>query len=158
MAGQLIVMREPLHSGLAQAWSRPVFTDLADGRTAQDLAAAAATCPAGQLPLLMLAPVAAAYEQAMTEGEQAKATWRPGRYSTCPRERAGEWLTFLASLGYPLAGIEQAVADGAPWTGDGEPGTGPAVSTGQGVSDDGQPAVDGSSPAPGTGEAEQAAA
>jgi hypothetical protein len=33
------------------------------------------------------------------------------------------WLKFLAGLGYQLSAIEQAVADGQPYTGDGTPDT-----------------------------------
>jgi ParB family chromosome partitioning protein len=157
LAGQLILVPEPLHSGLAQAWSRSLFTDLAGGRTAQDLAGAASTCPPGQLPLLMLVPVAAAYEQAMTEGEQAKATWREGRFSPCPRDRAGQWLTFLASLGYQLSGIEQAVADGTAWAGDDTPGTGTAGGSSP-AAGDGQPGTDGESSPADARDAGQAAA
>jgi ParB family chromosome partitioning protein len=53
----------------------------------------------------------------MTEGE-GKNTWRTDRYSPCPRREAGAYLTFLASIGYPLSAIEQALADGVPYTGD----------------------------------------
>jgi hypothetical protein len=47
-----------------------------------------------------------------------RATWREDRYSPCPRRAAGKYLAFLASLGYQLAPIEQAVADGVPYAGD----------------------------------------
>jgi ParB family chromosome partitioning protein len=56
----------------------------------------------------------------MTDAE-GRNTWRTDRYSPCPRADAGTYLTFLASLGYPLSAIEQAVADGTPWTGDTTP-------------------------------------
>ena len=69
----------------------------------------------------MLAPIVTAYEQAMTEGE-GKNTWRPDRYSPCPRNEAGRYLAFLASLGYQLSDIEQAVANGISYTGDTPPG------------------------------------
>jgi ParB family chromosome partitioning protein len=65
----------------------------------------------------MLAPIATAYEQAMTEGE-GKNTWRTDRYSPCPRHEAGSYLAFLAGIGYRLSDIEQAVANGASYTGD----------------------------------------
>ena len=66
----------------------------------------------------MLAPIAVTYEYAMTQGE-GRNTWRTdNRYSPCPRTQAGEYLAFLASIGYTLTPIEQAVADGVPWTGD----------------------------------------
>ena len=66
----------------------------------------------------MLAPIAAAYEDAMTGTEAARSTWRADRYSPCPRPDAGRYLAFLASIGYQLTVIEQAVADGVPYTGD----------------------------------------
>jgi hypothetical protein len=47
-----------------------------------------------------------------------KNTWRTDRYSPCPRNEAGRYLNFLAGLGYQLSGIEQAVADGTPYTGE----------------------------------------
>ena len=56
----------------------------------------------------------------MTDGE-GKNTWRADRYSPCPRQEAGSYLAFLASLGYQLSDIEQAVADGVPYTGEARP-------------------------------------
>jgi ParB family chromosome partitioning protein len=118
-AQQLLTMPEPLRSGLAAAHSRPLFAEIT-GKTADAWEGACSTVAAGRLPLLMLAPIAAAYEQAMTEGE-GKNTWRPDRYSPCPRQEAGRYLAFLASIGYQLADIEQAVADSMPYTGDTSP-------------------------------------
>ena len=74
----------------------------------------------------MLAPIVTAYEHAMTEGE-GRNTWRTDRYSPCPRAQAGSYLAFLASLGYPLSGVEQAVADGTPYTGGTSPADSPAA-------------------------------
>jgi len=85
------------------------------------------TATTGRLPLLMLGPIVTAYELAMTEGE-GRNTWRAdGRYSPCPRDGAGGYLAFLSSLGYQLSDIEQAVADGTPYTGDTPPGGAPAT-------------------------------
>ena len=75
------------------------------------------TASPGRLVIVMLAPVITAYEHAMTDGE-GRNTWRTDRYSPCPRADAGTYLAFLASLGYQLSAIEQAVADGTPYTGD----------------------------------------
>ena len=72
---------------------------------------------ASRLPLLMLAPIITAYEEAMTEGE-GKNTWRTDRYSPCPRQEAGRYLTFLAGIGYQISDIEKAVADGTSYEGD----------------------------------------
>jgi len=94
-----------------------VFTDVT-GLHADQAAEGCDTCPAVRLPLLMLAPIAAAYEGAMYGTEAARSTWRADRYSPCPRPDAGRYLAFLASIGYRLTVIEQAVADGVPYTGD----------------------------------------
>jgi ParB family chromosome partitioning protein len=125
VTSQLIVMPEPLRSGLPMAPVRDLFRELSGGPGASDLAGTARTVPAARLPLLMLTAIATAYEHAMTEGEQAKGTWRTGKYTTCPREQAGEYLSFLAGLGYQLSSIEQALADGVAWTGDTAPDADP---------------------------------
>jgi ParB-like chromosome segregation protein Spo0J len=129
VAGQLLTMPEPLRIGLAAAPASPLFTDVT-GLHADQAAEGCDTCPAVRLPLLMLAPIAAAYEAAMSGTEAARGTWRADRYSPCPRPDAGRYLAFLASIGYHLSVIEQAVADGLPYTGDtpaepvpGDPGT-----------------------------------
>ena len=56
-----------------------------------------------------------------TEGE-GKNTWRTDRYSPCPRREAAAYLAFLASIGYQLSVIEQAVAHQVPYTGETPPG------------------------------------
>jgi ParB family chromosome partitioning protein len=72
-----------------------------------------------RLPLLLLAPIAVAYENEMYGTDAGRrSTWRQDRYSPCSRTEAGRYLAFLASLGYQLAPIEQAVVDGEPYTGD----------------------------------------
>jgi ParB family chromosome partitioning protein len=117
IAGQLLTMPEPLRIGLAAAPAGPLFTDVT-GLHADQAAEGCDTCPAVRLPLLMLAPIAAAYEAAMSGTEAARSTWRADRYSPCPRPDAGRYLAFLASIGYHLSVIEQAVADGSPYAGD----------------------------------------
>ena len=117
VAAQLLTMPEPLRIGLAAAPGSPLFTDVT-GLHADQAADGCDTCPAVRLPLLMLAPIAAAYEAAMSGTEAARSTWRADRYSPCPRPDAGRYLAFLASIGYHLSVIEQAVADGVPYTGD----------------------------------------
>ena len=126
VARQLLTMPDPLRSGLAGAHHRAPFTDIT-GQPAEKWDQACDTAPAARLPLLMLAPIVTAYEQAMTDGE-GKNTWRTDRYSPCPRLAAGHYLTFLASLGYQLSDIEQAVADGNAYAGDTPPGD-PIVGT-----------------------------
>lgn len=118
-ARQLLMMPEPLRSGLAAAPGRDLLTQIT-GQPASRLAEGCDTAAAGRLPLLMLAPVVTAYEHAMTEGE-GRSTWRTDRYAPCPRAEAGRYLAFLASVGYQLSGIEQAIVDGTPWT-DAPPG------------------------------------
>ena len=117
VAGQLLAMPEPLRLGLAAASGSPLFTDVTGLHTDQ-AADGCDTCPAIRLPLLMLAPITAAYEAAMSGTEAARSTWRADRYSPCPRPDAGRYLAFLASIGYQLTVIEQAVADGVSYTGD----------------------------------------
>jgi hypothetical protein len=79
------------------------------------------TATAGRLSVLSLAPVITAYEHAMTEGE-GRNTWRSDRrHSPCPRDAAGVYLAFLASLGYRLSRIEQALVDDIPYTGETSP-------------------------------------
>ena len=117
VARQLLAMPEPLRTGLTMAPGRVSFAEV----TRQDAGKWLEICDttaAARLPLLMLAPIAVTYEYAMTQGE-GRNTWRTdGRYSPCPRPQAGGYLAFLASAGYQLTPIEQAVADGVPWTGD----------------------------------------
>jgi ParB family chromosome partitioning protein len=55
-------------------------------------------------------------------GNDGRNTWRTDRYSPCPRAEAASYLKFLASLGYQLAGIEQAVASMTAYTGEAPPG------------------------------------
>jgi ParB family chromosome partitioning protein len=120
VARQLLTMPDPLRSGLATAHDRVLFTEI----TRQPVGKWEEICDtaaAARLPLVMLTPIITAYEQAMTEGD-GKNTWRTDRYSPCPRNQAGRYLTFLASLGYQLSDIEQAVADDVPHTGDTPPG------------------------------------
>ena len=69
----------------------------------------------------MLAPIATAFEYAMSEGE-GRHTWRADRYSPCPRQEAAAYLTLLAALGYQLSIIEQAVAGQTAYTGETPPG------------------------------------
>ena len=115
-AGELLRMPHPLRTGLAAAPTRELFSEIT-GQPAASWLQIRDTTTTGRLPLLLLAPVVTAYEQAMTEGE-GKNTWRTDRYAPCPRRDASRYLTFLASIGYELASIEQALADNVPWAGD----------------------------------------
>jgi len=115
-ARQLIAMTDPLRSGLATAGCKPLFATLT-GHDAAEWEQACDPATTGRLAVLMLAPIVTAYEHAMTDAE-GRNTWRTDRYSPCPRAAAAGYLTFLASIGYQLSAIEQAVADGTPYTGD----------------------------------------
>ena len=116
LARQLLAMPSPLASGLSGATAMTLFTQLT-GHDQVHWLGIADTAPPGRLVIVMLAPVITAYEHALTSGD-GRNTWRTDRYSPCPRADAGTYLTLLASLGYQLSAIEQAVADGTPWTGD----------------------------------------
>ena len=145
-AGELLRMPDPLRMGLAAAPTRELFSDITGQRAASWLEICDTTT-AGRLPLLLLGPVVTAYELAMTEGE-GKNTWRTDRYAPCPRRDASRYLTFLASIGYQLASIEQALADNVPWTGDtpAEPVSGDSDLAGEpvpGTEDTGEDAADG---------------
>jgi ParB family chromosome partitioning protein len=116
IARQLLTMPDPLHSALPGAAGSPLFSEIT-GHGAANWLETCDTTPAARLPLLMLGPIVTAYEQAMTEGE-GRNTWRTDRYSPCPRRAAGTYLAFLASIGYQLSAIEQALSDDIPYTGD----------------------------------------
>jgi ParB family chromosome partitioning protein len=118
ITGQLLTMPEPLRLGLGTAHMKPLFAEIT-GQDASKALDTSSTCQPSRLPLLMLAPVVAAYEGEMYGTDATRrATWREDRYSPCSRNDAGRYLAFLAGLGYPLAPIEQAVAAGVPYIGD----------------------------------------
>ena len=119
-ARQLLAMPDPLRAGLATAHGSQLFAQIT-GHDAGHWLETCDTAAGSRVPLLILAPIVTAYELAMSGGE-GRNTWRPGRYSPCPRDQAGRYFAFLASVGYQLSGIEQAVADGVAWTGDTPPG------------------------------------
>jgi ParB family chromosome partitioning protein len=146
VARQLLTMPDPLRQGLAAAHTRLLFSEITR-QSAGSWLEICDTTTASRLPLLMLGPIVTAYEQSMTEGE-GKNTWRTDRYAPCPRRDASRYLTFLASIGYQLASIEQALADNVPWTGDtpAEPVSGDSDLAGEpvpGTEDTGEDAADG---------------
>ncbi len=120
VARQLVMMPEPVRSGLARAPGQGLFSQLT-GQDSRDWLDTCTTAPAGRLPLAIFAPIATAFEYAMGEGE-GRNTWRIDRYSPCPREQAAAYLILLAALGYQLSVIEQAVAGQVPYTGETPPG------------------------------------
>jgi ParB family chromosome partitioning protein len=117
VAGQLLTMPEVLRRFLSSANLSAVFATVT-GQQAAQLTESCAKAASRRLPLLMLAPIAVAYEHALTVAAGGQDTWRDNRYSPCPYGDAGAYFTFLASIGYQLSVIEQAVADGTPYTGD----------------------------------------
>jgi ParB family chromosome partitioning protein len=118
LASQLLTMPAPLRASLGTAMHGELFTQIA-GQDAAGAADAVQACPSARLPLLMLAPVAAAWESEITGSDACRrATWRADKYSPCSRADAGYYLAFLASIGCPLTVIEQCVADGIPYAGD----------------------------------------
>jgi len=137
VAEQLLTMPDALRRGLPAAAGRLVFTELT-GKPLEAVLRDCATYPHARLPLLTLAPIAIAYESDMAGDGERRNTWRTDRWAPCSRKDAARWPNFLASLGYQLSGIEQAVADGTPWTGDDAPGQ-PAAS---GSGEPGQPSED----------------
>jgi hypothetical protein len=88
--GKDAMLAELLRKPEPRAWGRSVG------------AAAATEASEARLPLVLLAQIAAAREQTMSE-----ATWRTANGS------AARWFVFLASTGYTLADIEQRVVNDA---------------------------------------------
>jgi hypothetical protein len=115
VARQLLSMPEPLRRYLGSAHLSTVFTAIT-GKQAPQLIEACGTAASRGLPLLMLAPIAAAYEHALTVVAGSQDTWQDTRFSPCPYADAGDYFTFLASIGYQLSEIEQSVADRTSWT------------------------------------------
>lgn len=76
------------------------------------------TATPAKLTLLNFAVLAATFEKRMNEVR----TWRTDRTAQSSvyelreiRQDARTWLTFLAEIGYPLSGVEQAVVDDEPY-------------------------------------------
>lgn len=82
------------------------------------LAERAKTATPAKLTLLNFAVLAATFKKRMNEVR----TWRTDRTAQSSvyelreiRQDARTWLTFLAEIGYPLSGVEQAVVDDEPY-------------------------------------------
>jgi ParB family chromosome partitioning protein len=118
VTAQLLTMPQVLRDAITRAPRSQLFDQLTGENIRPD---AINAWSAGRLPLALLAVIATAYEDRM-DGDGGRATWRTDqRFTQCNREDAGAYLRFLASVGYELSTIEQAVADGVPYTGD-QPG------------------------------------
>jgi ParB family transcriptional regulator, chromosome partitioning protein len=116
VTAQLLEMPSPVRDAITRASRSSLFQEITGGTIRHN--DNTATWPAGRLPIAILAIIAASYEERM-DGDQGRFTWRPDRrYTQCPRDDAGAYFRFLASVGYELSPIEQAVADGVPYIGD----------------------------------------
>ena len=116
ITAQLLEMPAPVRDAITHASRSSLFQEITGGTIRHN--ENTATWPAGRLPIAILAVIAASYEERM-DGDQGRFTWRTDRrFTQCPRDDAGAYFRFLASTGYELSPIEQAVADGVPYTGD----------------------------------------
>jgi ParB family chromosome partitioning protein len=116
ITSQLLEMPAPVRDAITHASRSSLFQEITGGTIRHD--ENTGTWPAGRLPIAILAVIAASYEERM-DGDQGRFTWRTDRrYTQCPRDDAGAYFRFLASVGYELSPIEQAVADGVSYTGD----------------------------------------
>jgi ParB family chromosome partitioning protein len=116
ITAQLLEMPSPVRDAITHASRSSLFQEITGGTIRHD--ENTGTWPTGRLPIAILAVIAASYEERM-DGDQGRFTWRTDRrYAQCPRGDAGAYFRFLASVGYELSPIEQAVADGVPYTGD----------------------------------------
>jgi ParB family chromosome partitioning protein len=131
---QLLEMPAPVRDAITHASRSSLFAEITGGTMRHD--DNTSTLPAERLRIAILAVIATCYEERM-DGEQGRYTWRTDRrFTQCPREDAGAYFRFLASVGYELAPIEQAVADGVPYTGD-EPAEVPDADHEAGITPDG---------------------
>jgi len=113
---QLLEMPAPVRDAITHASRSSLFQEITAGTIRHD--GNTGTWSAARLPIAILAVIAASYEERM-DGDQGRFTWRTDRrFTQCPRDDAGAYFRFLASVGYELSPIEQAVADGFPYTGD----------------------------------------
>ncbi|WP_157407840.1 ParB/RepB/Spo0J family partition protein [Actinomadura atramentaria] len=114
---QIVTMPEALRRALGSASSTDLFRTFGDPAPET---VAKSTLPG--LWMLLLVPIATAYEREITGDGERRNTWRDDKYSPIEREDAGAWLRFIAEIGakhgYELSPIERAVADGAPYRGD----------------------------------------
>jgi ParB family chromosome partitioning protein len=116
ITAQLLAMPDPVRDVIARASRSSMFAQITAGTIRHDQDTG--TWPAARHTIALLAVIAACYEDRM-DGDQGKYTWRTDRrFTQCPRDAAGAYLQFLVTAGHELSPIEQAVADGVPYTGD----------------------------------------
>jgi ParB family transcriptional regulator, chromosome partitioning protein len=118
ITSQLLTMPGALRDAIARAPGSQLFRQLTGGAYKPESIGA---WKPGRLPLAQLAVIVTAYEDRM-DGDEGRKTWRiDQRFTQCDRAEAGTYFRFLASIGYELAPIEQAVADGVPWCSEVQP-------------------------------------
>ena len=116
ITAQLLAMPDPVRDVIARASRSSMFAQITAGTIRHDQDTG--TWPAARHTIALLAVIATCYEDRM-DGDQGKYTWRTDRrFTQCPRDDAAAYLQFLATAGHELSPIEQAVADGVPYTGD----------------------------------------
>ncbi|MGW3984052.1 ParB/RepB/Spo0J family partition protein [Streptomyces mirabilis] len=112
---QLLTCPKPVAQWSGDVGRRNLIKELTGYST---LAERAKTATPAKLTLLNFAVLAATFEKRMSEVR----TWRTDRSAQSSvyelreiRQDARTWLTFLAEIGYPLSGVEQAVVDDEPY-------------------------------------------
>ena len=116
ITAQLLAMPDPVRDVIARASRSSTFAQITGGTIRHDQDTG--TWPAARHTIALLAVIAACYEDRM-DGDHGKYTWRTDRrFTQCSRDAAGAYLQFLATAGHELSPIEQAVAEGVPYTGD----------------------------------------
>jgi hypothetical protein len=116
IARQLLAMPAPAAAKLGSARHENLFRELTGDVSPERLDG----WKPGRLPLISLALVITSYEVLLTS-DAGKACWRETRERRFPpvsREDAGTYFALLATLGHELSTIEQAMADGDPYTGE----------------------------------------
>jgi ParB family chromosome partitioning protein len=110
----LLSMPEPLRDKLAGAHTSSLWYKLAGSPKADT----ALVVKPGKLPLLVLAPIAVAFEHQMTLAGEAANTWRSDKWSACSRADAALWLSALQGLGYVPSLLERSLIEDFPYQGE----------------------------------------
>lgn len=133
-ARTLLTVPEPVRKWMGN-YARPMLAELLEIENVTDAVdRLTATASGSRMTLLNFAPLAAAYEHAMSEAK----IWRqPEEFDAYERDQhaaarrhAAMWLAFLQEIGYAPAPVECAIAEDAPYRApdvDGQPGTEPAA-------------------------------
>ncbi|MFF4189121.1 ParB/RepB/Spo0J family partition protein [Streptomyces sp. NPDC001691] len=112
---QFLACPKPAAQWVGDAGRRALVKDLTGCDRPAERARSA---PPAKLALLNFAVLAATFEKRMSEVR----TWRTDSTARASvyelreiREDARTWLSFLAEIGYPLSGVEQAIVDDEPY-------------------------------------------